>query len=57
MVIQDLAEKVMIKNSRWPSCPYIIKTIETTSSPEPLADLANILHEAHGGTSLYKIGL
>ena len=24
MVIQDLAEKVMIRNSRWPSYPYMV---------------------------------
>ena len=34
MVIQNLAKKVMIRNSRWPPCPYVIKTFKTTSSPK-----------------------
>ena len=31
-----LMKRAMIQNSRWPSCRYIVKNIQTTSSPEPL---------------------
>ena len=45
MVIQDLAKKVMIRNSRWPSCPYIVKTFNRLLQNH-WADLADILQEA-----------
>ena len=31
IVIQNLAKRVMTRNSRWPPCPYMVKTIHTTS--------------------------
>ena len=55
MVVQDLAKRAMIRKSSLPSCPYMVKSIQTTSSPEPLGQFVDILHETYGGTSLYKI--
>ena len=48
MVIQDLAKKGMIQNSSLPSCLYMVKFIQMTSSPEPLGQYVDILHEAYG---------
>ena len=31
---RKIAKMVLIRNSRWPPCPYMVKTIQTTSSPE-----------------------
>ena len=53
MVIQDLAKRSMIQNSSLPSCPYMVKTIQTTS-PEPLEQFVDILHEAHGAPPYIK---
>ena len=36
MFIQGLDKRAMIRNSRWPQCPYMVKTTQTISSPEPL---------------------
>ena len=47
MVVQDLAKKVMIENSRWPSCPIMVKTFKQLLFQNHLADLADILHEAY----------
>ena len=38
----------MIRNSRWPPCPYKEKTIQMTSFPEPPGGLGDIMQEAYG---------
>ena len=54
MVIQDLAKRAMIGNSSLPSCPCIVKSIQTTSSPEPLGQFVDILREAYGAPPCMK---
>ena len=39
LVVQNLAKKIIFRNSRWPPCPYMVKTVQTTSSPKPLCQL------------------
>ena len=39
LVVQNLAKKIIFRNSRWPPCPYMVKTVQTTSFPEPLCQL------------------
>ena len=53
-VIHDLAEKVMIQNSKGPSCPYMVKTIQT-ASPEPPGRFGRYFSGRIWGTSFYKI--
>ena len=53
MVIQDLAIKVMIRNSRWPSF-ILVKTIQMLLLQNHWADLADILHEAYGAPPYIK---
>ena len=36
---KNLAKKSIFRNSKWPPCPYMVKTVRTTSSPEPLCQL------------------
>ena len=46
---------VMIRNSRWAPCPYMVKTIQMTSSPEPPGGWSWYFAGSIWGTSLYKI--
>ena len=54
MMLQFLAKTVMIGNSRWPPCPYMVKIILTTSLPVPPGRLIYILHEAYGAPLYIK---
>ena len=54
MVVQDLAKRAMIGNSSLPSCPYMVKSIQTITSPEPLDQFVDILHEAYGAPPYLK---
>ena len=45
----------MIGSSRWPPCPYMVKTIQMTSFPEPLGRLGCYFAGSILGTSLYRI--
>ena len=48
MVIQDLAKRAIIGNSSLLSCPYMVKSIQTTFSPETFVQFVDTLHEAYG---------
>ena len=45
----------MIRNSRWPPCPYMVKTIQKTSFPEPPGGLGCYFAGSICCTSLHKI--
>ena len=46
---------VMIGSSRWPPCPYMVKTIQMTSFPEPPGPLGGYFAGSIWGTWLYRI--
>ena len=46
---------VMIWNSRWRPCPYMVKTIYMPSYPEPPSRLGWYFTGSIWGTSLYKV--
>ena len=57
LLIQNLAKKIMIRNSRWPSCPYMVymvKIFKRLLLQNHQADLADILHEAYGALPYIK---
>ena len=54
MVLQNLAKKVMIRNSRWPSCPYMVKEFKQLLFQNQWANLADILQEAYGAPPYIK---
>ena len=47
-------KKVMIRNSRWLSCPYMVKTFKRRLLQNHHANLADILQEAHGAPPYIK---
>ena len=49
-----LAKKVMIRNSRWPPCQNMVKTIQRLLLQDHWADLADILPEAYETPSYMK---
>ena len=55
MIIQSIAKKLMIRNSKWPPCPYMEKNIQTTSSPESLGQFGWYFAERIRDTTLYLI--
>ena len=54
IVIQNLANKVMIQNSRWPPCLYMEKAFKWLLLQNCWANLADILHEAYAAPSYIK---
>ena len=57
IVIQDLAKTGHDLKFKMAVMPICVKTIQTTSSPEPLNRFtsADILHEAYGALSYIKL--
>ena len=52
---RNIAKIVLIRNSRWPSCQYMVKAIQTAFSPELLGRiLADILLVAYGASPYIK---
>ena len=54
MVLQNLAKKVMIRNSRWPPCPYIVKAFKRLLFQNQHTDMADILRKAYGAPPYMK---
>ena len=54
MVLQNLAEKVRIRNSRWPPCPYMVKPFKRLLLQNYWADMADILQKAYGAPPYIK---
>ena len=54
MIIQNSAKKVMFRNSRWPTCSCMVKTIQTTFS-EPQGRYGCYFAGRIWGTALYIV--
>ena len=55
LVVQNLAKKDHDLKFKWPPCPYMVKTIRMTSSPEPPGGLGLYFAGSLWGTSQYKL--